>query len=50
MFDGLAHVRSSGGWVFLMQKGLPIWSVWPAALFPPDDLARLRDVVARRTS
>jgi hypothetical protein len=49
-FDGLAWVRSSGDWVFLKQKGSPVISVWPAALFPAADLARLELTVAARTA
>lgn len=41
-FEGLSDVVTSGGWVFLKQKAVPMWAIWPADLFPPDDLARLR--------
>ncbi len=34
LFDGLSNVLSIGDWVFLKQKGVPIWGVWPAELFP----------------
>ena len=47
-FDGLARVMSSGDWVFLKQKGVPLLGVWPAALVPPDDLAQLRRGIAGR--
>jgi hypothetical protein len=46
-FDGLSKVVSSGDWVFVKQKGVPLWGVWPAELFPPDDLARLQRSIAR---
>jgi hypothetical protein len=46
LFEGLSNVRSSGDWVFLKQKGVPIWGVWPAELFPPGDLARLQRSIA----
>jgi hypothetical protein len=50
LFDGLSNVLSRGDWVFLKQKGVPIWGVWPAELFPPDDLARLQRSIAGHTS
>lgn len=49
-FDGIASVRTSGDWVFLRQIGSPVLNAWPAALFPPADLARLEQGVATRTS
>jgi hypothetical protein len=45
-FDGLSKVLRSGDWIFLKQRGVPIWAVWPAELFPPEDLARLRRGIA----
>jgi ABC-type sugar transport system permease subunit len=49
-FDGLSRVTTSGDWVFLKQKGAPTWAIWPAELFPPDDLARLQRSVAGQKS
>ncbi|MGD8200729.1 hypothetical protein ACQE98_08705 [Ornithinimicrobium sp. W1679] len=48
-FDGIASVRRSGDWVFLQQVGSPVASAWPAELFPPADLARLRRAVDGRS-
>lgn len=48
-FEGIASVRTHGGWVFLQQTGSPVVGVWPAELFPPADLTRVvRAVQARR--
>jgi ABC-type sugar transport system permease subunit len=49
-FDGLSRVMTSGDWVFLKQKAVPIWAIWPAELFPPDDLARLQRGIALQKS
>lgn len=49
-FDGIASLRSSGGWVFLQQTGSPVLGVWPAELFPPSDLARMASAIDMRTS
>jgi hypothetical protein len=48
-FDGLAQVVRSGDWVFLKQKGVPLWGIWPAALFLPEDLARVQRSIAARS-
>jgi hypothetical protein len=46
LFDGLAKVVTSGDWIFIKQKAVPIWAVWPVELIPPDDLSRLRLSIA----
>jgi hypothetical protein len=46
MFDGFAAVEVERGWVMLLQRGRRVRSLYPQELFPADDLARLRLVVA----
>ena len=47
-FDGIASLRSSGSWVFLQLVGSPVQGVWPAELFPPEELHRLQGLIAAR--
>ena len=49
-FDGITSIRSSGNWIFLQHTGSPVLGVWPAALFPPADLARMARGIQTRTS
>ena len=46
LFDGIAGVETARGWVLLRQRHRRVHLIYPLALFPPDDLARLRLVVA----
>jgi hypothetical protein len=41
-YDGITSVRRRGEFVLLRQVGMPVTSVYPAALFPDDALDRIR--------
>jgi hypothetical protein len=45
-FDGFEGLEVVHGWLFLHRRGVRSSAMLPAALFPPDDLGRLRLVVA----
>jgi hypothetical protein len=45
-FDGFAQVETVGRWVLLLQRHRKVRVIYPVELFPDDDLARLRLVVA----
>jgi hypothetical protein len=45
-FDGFTEVEVEHGWVLLLQRHRKVRVAFPLELFPPDDLARLRMVVA----
>lgn len=47
--EGLESVRRVGEWVHLRQVGSRVTAIWPAALFPDDELDRLRQVAAERS-
>lgn len=47
-YEGLDSVQRVGDWVHLRQVGSRVTMLWPAALFPDEELDRLRQVVARR--
>ena len=47
--EGLESVKRVGNWVHLRQVGSRVTTIWPAALFPDDELDRLRHVVAERS-
>jgi hypothetical protein len=36
--------------VFVKQRNSPVTSLWPAELFPADELARLQAGIAARTA
>jgi hypothetical protein len=46
MFDAFASLEVERGWVILLQRQRRVRSVFPQELFPADDLARLRMVIA----
>jgi hypothetical protein len=37
----ISRVRRLGEWTAFQQPGSKAWSVWPAPLFPPDEVARI---------
>ena len=45
-FSGIDRVQRSGDWVLLRQRRSRLTSCWPAALFPPAELAGLQDAVS----
>jgi hypothetical protein len=45
-FSGIDRVQPSGDWVLLRQRRSRMTSCWPAALFPPAELARLQEAVS----
>ena len=40
--EGIDSVKVVGSWVLIRQRGVPLVGLWPAALFPPEELERLR--------
>jgi hypothetical protein len=40
--SGIDWVRESGDWLLVRERGVPLIEVWPRALFPDPELARLR--------
>jgi len=45
-YADLAALHVTDGWVLLRRHGAPTVEVWPQALFPADDLARVRKAAA----
>ena len=41
-FDGLETINRDGDWVQLAVRGSPFLSIWPGALFPPDEFDRVQ--------
>ena len=46
--DGIESLLPSGNWVVLQLIGSPIQAMWPAELFPPEELHRLQGLIAAR--
>lgn len=44
---GIQWIRRSGDWVLVRQRGVPLIGLWPAALFPRQELDRLRGAVSQ---
>ncbi|HEX8780126.1 MAG TPA: hypothetical protein VF728_03010 [Nocardioides sp.] len=38
---GIQWIRTSGVWVLVRQRGVPLIGLWPAALFPREELEHL---------
>ena len=38
---GIQWIRTSGAWVLVRQRGVPLIGLWPAALFPREELEHL---------
>jgi hypothetical protein len=39
--EGIQWIRTSGAWVLIRQRGVPLIGLWPAALFPRQELERV---------
>ena len=37
----ISRVRRLGGWAAFQQPGVKAWSIWPAPLFPEEEVAGL---------
>jgi hypothetical protein len=44
---GIQWIRTSGAWVLVRQRGVPLIGLWPAALFPRQELERLGRAVGQ---
>jgi hypothetical protein len=44
---GIQWIRTSGAWVLVRQRGVPLIGLWPAALFPRLELERLGRAVGQ---
>ena len=44
--EGIQWIRTSGAWVLIRQRGVPLIGLWPAALFPRQELERVTSAVS----
>jgi hypothetical protein len=46
-YADVAAFHVAGGWVLVRREGAPTVDVWPQALFPAEELSRVRRAVGR---